>query len=569
MNGQRFGHAATLLINGKVLITGGTATSAPVNTAELFDPSSATFSSLPNMNSARVYHSMTLLADGKVLIAGGRNNAGGNATNTAELFDPSSGAFISLPNMTVAREIPRATLLANGKVLITGGTQGLDTNKAELFDPASASFSALPTMNSPRSGHTSTLLPNGKVLLAGGYNNNGNYLNTAELFDPASNTFTSISPMNSMRRFHKASLLANGKVLLTGGFVSTGTATNTAELFDPLFGTFASLSPATMGSAREGQTSTLLPSGRVLIAGGDTGSVATATADLFAIGLGFSDARRPIISGVPAFINQPAPVLLSGSGFLGDSEASGGATNNSATNYPLLQLMRFDNEQVVTPLSDPTMPWSDTTFTSVTLGAGTPLPIGHYRLTIFTNGIPSFEKGFKITNPVQLLSALSRKTHTGVGPFDINLPLTGNSGVECRSGGASNDYQVVFAFPSAVTFNSAAVTAGAGAVSGSSGSGTTTVTVNLTGVTNAQNITVTLLGVNNGTSIGDVSVQMGVLVGDTNADRFVNAGDSLQTRNRSGQATDATNFRSDVNADGFINSGDTTVVRARSGTFLP
>ena len=50
---------------------------------------------------------------------------------------------------------------------------------------------------------------------------------------------------------------------------------------------------------------------------------------------------------------------------------------------------------------------------------------------------------------------------------------------------------------------------------------------------------------------------------------FVNAGDALQTRNRSGQATDATNFRSDVNADGFVNSGDTTVVRARSGTFLP
>ena len=58
---------------------------------------------------------------------------------------------------------------------------------------------------------------------------------------------------------------------------------------------------------------------------------------------------------------------------------------------------------------------------------------------------------------------------------------------------------------------------------------------------------------------------MGVLVGDTNGDRFVNAGDALQTRNRSGQATDATNFRSDVNTDGFVNSGDTLIVRANSG----
>ena len=62
---------------------------------------------------------------------------------------------------------------------------------------------------------------------------------------------------------------------------------------------------------------------------------------------------------------------------------------------------------------------------------------------------------------------------------------------------------------------------------------------------------------------------MGVLVGDTNGDGFVNAGDSLQTRNRSGQTTDATNFRSDVNTDGTVNSGDTAAVRARSGTSLP
>jgi hypothetical protein len=64
-------------------------------------------------------------------------------------------------------------------------------------------------------------------------------------------------------------------------------------------------------------------------------------------------------------------------------------------------------------------------------------------------------------------------------------------------------------------------------------------------------------------------VPIGVLLSDTNGDGFVHAGDAQQTRNRSGQATDATNFRSDVNTDGFVNSGDTTAVRTRSGTFLP
>ena len=105
-----------------------------------------------------------------------------------------------------------------------------------------------------------------------------------------------------------------------------------------------------------------------------------------------------------------------------------------------------------------------------------------------------------------------------------------------------------------------------GSVSGSSGSGTTTATVNLTGVANAQRITVTLQGVNGS---GDLGVPMGVLVGDTNGDGFVNTGDTTLTRSRSGQTATATNFRSDVNSDGTVNSGDQIVVRALSGTSLP
>ena len=165
-------------------------------------------------------------------------------------------------------------------------------------------------------------------------------------------------------------------------------------------------------------------------------------------------------------------------------------------------------------------------------------------------------------------TVVSRKIHGGT-PRDVPLPLAGNSGIECRTGGATNDYQIVLAFVSPVTFNSAAVTAGAGSVSGTSGNGTTTVTVDLTGITNAQRITLTLQGVSNGTFVSDVGVSMGVLVGDTNGDGFVNSGDSLQTRNRSGQVTDATNFRSDVNVDGFVNSGDSFLVRSKSGTFVP
>ena len=117
---------------------------------------------------------------------------------------------------------------------------------------------------------------------------------------------------------------------------------------------------------------------------------------------------------------------------------------------------------------------------------------------------------FEVVAPVTATQAVSRKVHGGGGPFDINLPLTGTPGVECRTGGASSDYQLIFTFESAVTFSSAVVATGVGLVSGTSGNGTTTVAVNLTGVSNAQMTTIKLLGVNNGTATGDVSVPMGV-----------------------------------------------------------
>jgi hypothetical protein len=128
---------------------------------------------------------------------------------------------------------------------------------------------------------------------------------------------------------------------------------------------------------------------------------------------------------------------------------------------------------------------------------------------------------------------------------------------------------VVFAFPGSVTFTNATVAAGAGSVSSSSGSGTSTVTVNLTGITNAQRITVTLSSVNNGTSTGDVSVPMGVLVGDTNGDGTVNSADIGQTKSQSGNAVGATNFRQDVTVDGNINASDIGLVKSKSGTALP
>jgi hypothetical protein len=169
---------------------------------------------------------------------------------------------------------------------------------------------------------------------------------------------------------------------------------------------------------------------------------------------------------------------------------------------------------------------------------------------------------------LQTSSAVSRKTHGSAGDFDIALPLTGTSGVECRSGGASDNHTIVISFSNPVESGNASVTAGAGSVAGSPAFSGNTMTVNLTGVSNAQTTTLSLINVTDafGQTLPNTTLDVSFLLGDTNGDRFVNAGDALQTRSRSGQGTDATNFRSDVNTDGLVNSGDTTVVRSKSGT---
>lgn len=179
----------------------------------------------------------------------------------------------------------------------------------------------------------------------------------------------------------------------------------------------------------------------------------------------------------------------------------------------------------------------------------------------------------QLVDGLTLVSVVSVKTHNTAGTFGIDLPLLGIRGIECRSGGVNGNHTLVFTFGSALAnVSGASVTAGSGSVaSGSIGADPHQYVVNLTGVANAQNVSVNLTNVQDtfGNTSASVTTTMGVLLGDTNDDGIVNGGDSIQTRNRAGQTTNATIFRSDVNLDGFVNSGDTVIVRARSGAALP
>jgi hypothetical protein len=179
------------------------------------------------------------------------------------------------------------------------------------------------------------------------------------------------------------------------------------------------------------------------------------------------------------------------------------------------------------------------------------------------------------TSAQTVLSAVSRKTHGGAGDFDIDLPLGNTTGIECRSGGATNDYQLVVNFSGAVTLNGnpqAQVTFGLGTVgtAGVSNGGAVTVsgnsvTIPLTNVANAQRIAVTLFGINGG---GNVVIPAAILIGDVNANGIVNASDVSQTKLQVGQPVAQGNFRTDVNASSFTNATDVAMVKSLAGSGL-
>jgi len=287
MHTSRSGHSATLLLDGRVLIIGGAD-----NTAELFDPTTGTFTFTGSMTTNRVGATAVLLSNGKVLIAGGFGS--GTITlpplTSAELYDPATGTFTLTESMIVPRVMHSATLLNDGKVLITGGTDdnaggGAAVADSELYDPATGSFAPTGAMHTDRAQHAATLLTNGEVFVAGGWN--GHRADAAddppwdplfaELYDSASKSFKTAANMSTTRISPLVLRLTNGKVLVLGGVPSLQNIHEQpedpqyAEVYDPVSNSFAAIS--NLSESRRGFTATLLSTGPVLLAGGENGGV--------------------------------------------------------------------------------------------------------------------------------------------------------------------------------------------------------------------------------------------------------------------------------------------------------
>ncbi len=374
----RYIHTATQLPNGKVLVAGGHNGSSPVANADIYDPASGTWTATGSSAANRYYHTATLLPNGKVLVTGGHN--GSSTVASAELYDPASGTWTATGSLAAARYGHTATLLPNGKVLVAGG-QGSSSilASAELYDPASGTWTTTGSLAAARYSHTATLLPNGKVLVTGGAGF-GSTLASAELYDPATGTWAATSSLAAARYFHTATQLPNGKVLVAGGYGSSALAS--AELYDPASGTWAVT--GSLAAARYQHTATLLPNGKVLVTAGYSGGALT-SAELYDVGQGYSASWRPTLTS--ASFNASGQLVLGGTGFTGISGGSGGSTNDSPTNYPVVQLRWLDNEQSSFLSRDATAGVSATAFTSVT-GVNT-ARTGYALVTVYASGIPS------------------------------------------------------------------------------------------------------------------------------------------------------------------------------------
>jgi hypothetical protein len=267
-------HTATMLSDDRVLITGGITRGSRLASAEIYDPATGTFGPTGSMTDGRARHRATLLADGRVLVTGGDGVLAQAPLASAELYDPTTGTFSATGSMAApAGALHSATLLSDDRVLVAGGGSASDGRcyaTAEIYDSATGTFSPTGSLTTPRCGHTATLFPDGRVLMTTGTKNwqGTGYQSSAELYDPATGTFSPTGSMATAPAAQTATLLSDGRVLVAGGNQVTSQSLASAELYDPATGTFGPT--GSMTDARTLQTATLLSDGRVLVTGGES-----------------------------------------------------------------------------------------------------------------------------------------------------------------------------------------------------------------------------------------------------------------------------------------------------------
>jgi N-acetylneuraminic acid mutarotase len=310
-----------------------------------------------------------------------------------------------------------------------------DFNTGGRYDPNTDSWTATSTTNAPEARYYHTSVWTGSEMIVWGGTDsipNHTYLHTGGRYNPKTDSWTATSvPNDVLGRAGHTGVWTGSEMIVWGGADETFNDTNTGGRYDPSSDSWMTTSTVTAPSAREQHTAVW------------TGSEMIVWAGIFCCPLiDFNDGGR-YNPGTDSWVPT------------------------STTNAPFA---RYDHTAV----------WSG----GEMIVWGGPYIVGNNLFFTNTGGIYCAQPQAPMTQ-----SAFSRKTHGAAGTFDVPLPLTGNVGIECRSGGATNDYQMIINFANSVTVGSASVTSGTGSVSSFTVSGPQ-VTVNLTGVTNAQRITV-------------------------------------------------------------------------------
>lgn len=381
MSHPRYAHTQTLLPGtgafGRVLAAGGySGQQGWQNTAEIYDEATNTWTSTPPMLHKHSAHTATLLVDGNVLVAGGSN--GPQASPYTEIYYSASNQWQPAGDMGSQREFHTATLLADGRVLVAGGWADSPSSgglaSVEFYNPATRQWSAGPAMAQPRYGHSAVPLLDGRVLVL------DKDLSSAEIFDPASNAWSPAASSPNPRSDYTATVLPSGRVLVAGGSMRVGGGsvyTARTELFDPLQNAWISTTDLSEACARHSATLLATADGVLFVGCG---------ASLFDEPVS-PVTRPPRVTGAgPVPLTAGATLTLDGLRFTGDSESSSGGTGQSASNTPMVTLQHVNGGPV---LWLPALDADANRYTARAIPGATKLHAGLYRATLYVNGMAS------------------------------------------------------------------------------------------------------------------------------------------------------------------------------------
>ncbi|MHC4473600.1 MAG: Kelch repeat-containing protein, partial [Planctomycetota bacterium] len=352
----RVGAVATLLEDESVLVTGGSATEGgtSTDTAVLFYPgpsqtTAGNVAVVSSMGDARAHHTATRLLDGRVLVVGG-TGASGSAIDSAEIYDPEADppSFSAVgSSLGSARTNHVAVRLRSGSVLIAGGEDenGNRLDTAEIFDRASETFVPVvgSSMSGTRTDARALMLPDGRVLIAGGSVGAGTTLNVVELFDPMAGVFLTPAAKNDLESARSALSLTETVHATIGAIAAGGMATlpgaKEIERFDWLTDSWTT-SGKLMRDGRSGHLGILLGDNKILFAGGqtDTGAL-TATADIYDLTADEMDEPNgdlvePLRDACSTMLRMGRPAIFGGVADTGPTAMIEIFTPDGGFNYP-------------------------------------------------------------------------------------------------------------------------------------------------------------------------------------------------------------------------------------------